>query len=149
MSFLLSPKPIKSIKRDLILTPKAVYLIGREKVKKGPEKGQIKEVLKRKMEFGSVSSVSLRWVLRESSRMVVRSQNEQDEGGVANAAFPFRSYITHTFVSSTRQDDFFVLHESQYDSLLESTFKTEFLSLLSKRYEDVTKTKLAISFSDR
>uniref|UniRef100_H3CXS5 Osteoclast-stimulating factor 1 n=1 Tax=Tetraodon nigroviridis TaxID=99883 RepID=H3CXS5_TETNG len=99
----------KSIKRDLILTPKAIYLIGREKVKKGPEKGQIKEVLKRKLEFGSISSVSL----------------------------------------STRQDDFFVLHESQYDSLLESTFKTEFLSLLSKRYEDVTKRQLTISFSDR
>lgn len=50
---------------------------------------------------------------------------------------------------STRQDDFFILHESQYDSLLESTFKTEFLSLLSKRYEEVLKRKLAISFNDR
>uniref|UniRef100_A0AAX7UHD3 Osteoclast-stimulating factor 1 n=1 Tax=Astatotilapia calliptera TaxID=8154 RepID=A0AAX7UHD3_ASTCA len=99
----------KSIKRDLILTPKGIYLIGREKVKKGPEKGQIKEVLKRKMEFGGISSVSL----------------------------------------STRQDDFFILHEAQYDSLLESNFKTEFLSLLSKRYEEVTKRKLTISFGDR
>lgn len=99
----------KMIKRDLILTPKGIYLIGREKVKKGPEKGMIKEVLKRKLEFGSISGVSL----------------------------------------STRQDDFFVLHEAQYDSLLESNFKTEFLSLLSKRYEDVTKRKLTISFADR
>uniref|UniRef100_A0A8D3E882 Myosin IF n=1 Tax=Scophthalmus maximus TaxID=52904 RepID=A0A8D3E882_SCOMX len=95
--------------RDLILTPKGIYLIGREKVKKGPEKGQIKEVLKRKLEIGSISGVSL----------------------------------------STRQDDFFILHEAQYDSLLESNFKTEFLSLLSKRYEDVTKSKLTISFTDR
>ncbi|XP_038138343.1 unconventional myosin-If [Cyprinodon tularosa] len=99
----------KSIKRDLILTPKGIYLIGREKVKKGPEKGQIQEVLKRKLEFGNISGVSL----------------------------------------STRQDDFFILHEAQYDSLLESNFKTEFLSLLSKRYEEVTQRKLAISFSDR
>ncbi|XP_036971311.1 unconventional myosin-If [Acanthopagrus latus] len=99
----------KSIKRDMILTPKGIYLIGREKVKKGPEKGQIKEVLKRKLEFGSISSVSL----------------------------------------STRQDDFFILHETQYDSLLESNFKTEFLSLLSKRYEEVNKRKLTISFTDR
>ncbi|XP_024135163.1 unconventional myosin-If [Oryzias melastigma] len=99
----------KSIKRDLILTPKGIYLIGREKVKKGPEKGQIKEVLKRKMEFESISGVSL----------------------------------------STRQDDFFILHETNYDSLLESNFKTEFLSLLSKRYEEVTKRKLTISFADR
>uniref|UniRef100_A0A3Q3LCR5 Myosin IF n=1 Tax=Mastacembelus armatus TaxID=205130 RepID=A0A3Q3LCR5_9TELE len=99
----------KSIKRDLILTPKGVYLIGREKVKKGPEKGQIKEVLKRKLEFANISAVSL----------------------------------------STRQDDFFILHEAQYDNLLESNFKTEFLSLLSKRYEEVTKRKLTISFADR
>ncbi|XP_068174773.1 unconventional myosin-If [Antennarius striatus] len=99
----------KSIKRDLILTPKGIYLIGREKVKKGEEKGQIKEVLKRKLEFGSINGVSL----------------------------------------STRQDDFFILHESQYDSLLESNFKTEFLSLLSKRYEEVTRRKLTISFTDR
>ncbi|XP_061594762.1 unconventional myosin-If [Cololabis saira] len=99
----------KSIRRDLILTPKAIYLIGREKVKKGPEKGQIKEVLKRKLEFDSIHAVSL----------------------------------------STRQDDFFILHEAAYDSLLESNFKTEFLSLLSKRYEEVTKRKLTISFSDR
>lgn len=53
---------IQSIKRDLILTPKGIYLIGREKVKKGPEKGQIKEVLKRKLEFGSIMSVSLRYL---------------------------------------------------------------------------------------
>lgn len=99
----------KSIKRDLILTPKGIYLIGREKVKKGPEKGLIKEVLKRKLEFASIGGVSL----------------------------------------STRQDDFFILHEAQYDSLLESNFKTEFLSLLSKRYEEVTKRKLTISFTDR
>lgn len=52
----------QSIKRDLILTPKGIYLIGREKVKKGPEKGQIKEVLKRKLEFGNISGVSLRLV---------------------------------------------------------------------------------------
>ncbi|KAM9831170.1 unconventional myosin-If [Neosynchiropus ocellatus] len=99
----------KSIKRDLILTPKGIYLIGREKIKKGPEKGQIKEVLKRKLEFESINSISL----------------------------------------STKQDDFFILHESQYDSLLESNFKTEFLSLLAKRYEEVTRRKLTISFADR
>uniref|UniRef100_A0AAR2J0Y6 Osteoclast-stimulating factor 1 n=1 Tax=Pygocentrus nattereri TaxID=42514 RepID=A0AAR2J0Y6_PYGNA len=99
----------KSIKRDLILTPKGIYLIGREKVKKGPEKGQIKEVLKRKLDIGSIRSVSL----------------------------------------STRQDDFFILHEAQYDSLLESMFKTEFLSLLCKRYEEQTKAKLCLTFNDR
>lgn len=60
----------QSIKRDLILSPKGIYLIGREKVKKGPEKGQIKEVLKRKMEFGSISSVSLRYLQENLLGMV-------------------------------------------------------------------------------
>jgi myosin-1 len=50
----------QSVRRDLILTPRCIYLIGREKVKKGPEKGQIREVLKRKLEFNSISGVSLR-----------------------------------------------------------------------------------------
>ncbi|KAK2542327.1 hypothetical protein Q9233_000419 [Columba guinea] len=98
----------KPIKRDFILTPKCFYVIGREKVKKGPEKGQIKEVLKKKVELQAVSGVSL----------------------------------------STRQDDFFILHESDADSFLESIFKTELISLLCKRYEELTHTKLCLSFKD-
>ncbi|KAH0619790.1 hypothetical protein JD844_014049 [Phrynosoma platyrhinos] len=98
----------KGIKRDLILSPKCVYLIGREKVKQGPDKGLVKEVLKRRIEVEKVLSVSL----------------------------------------STMQDDLFVLHEQQYDSLLESVFKTEFLSLLSKRYEEKTQRRLPLKFSN-
>ncbi|KAB0390766.1 hypothetical protein E2I00_000392, partial [Balaenoptera physalus] len=49
----------KAIKRDLILTPKCVYVIGREKVKKGPEKGQVREVLKKKLEIQALRGVSL------------------------------------------------------------------------------------------
>uniref|UniRef100_A0A672UUG0 Myosin IF n=1 Tax=Strigops habroptila TaxID=2489341 RepID=A0A672UUG0_STRHB len=98
----------KPIKRDFILTPKYFYLIGREKVKKGPEKGQIKEVLKKKVELQAVSGVSL----------------------------------------STRQDDFFILHENNADNFLESIFKTELISLLCKRYEELTHSKLSLSFKD-
>ncbi|NXC39747.1 MYO1E protein, partial [Penelope pileata] len=98
----------KSVKRDLVLTPKCIYLIGREKIKQGPEKGQVKEVLKRRMEVERILSVSL----------------------------------------STMQDDIFILHEQEYDSLLESVFKTEFLSLLSKRYEEKTQGKLPLKFSN-
>lgn len=36
-------------------------MIGREKVKQGPEKGQIQEVLKRQIELNKVQSVSLRY----------------------------------------------------------------------------------------
>ncbi|XP_006805660.1 myosin IEb [Neolamprologus brichardi] len=98
----------KSVKRDLILTPKFLYMIGREKMKHGPDKGQIQEVLKRKIEINKIQSVSL----------------------------------------STLQDDFFIIHEEEYDSVLQSVFKTEFLSLLVKRYEDKTQRKLPLKFNN-
>ncbi|XP_036702708.1 unconventional myosin-If isoform X3 [Balaenoptera musculus] len=98
----------KAIKRDLILTPKCVYVIGREKVKKGPEKGQVREVLKKKLEIQALRGVSL----------------------------------------STRQDDFFILQEDTADSFLESVFKTEFVSLLCKRFEEAVRRPLPLTFSD-
>ncbi|KAM4747533.1 unconventional myosin-Ie [Rhinophrynus dorsalis] len=98
----------KGVKRDLILTPRSVYLIGREKMKQGPEKGMVKEVVKRKIDVERVLSVSL----------------------------------------STMQDDFFIIHEQEYDSLLESIFKTEFISLLSKHYEEKTQRKLPLKFNN-
>ncbi|XP_034721640.1 unconventional myosin-Ie-like, partial [Etheostoma cragini] len=98
----------KTTKRDLILTPKFLYLIGREKVKQGPDKGQIQEVLKRKIELNKIQSVSL----------------------------------------STLQDDFFTVHEDEYDSVLQSVFKTEFLSLLVKRYQEKTQKKLPLKFNN-
>nr|XP_054106716.1 unconventional myosin-If isoform X3 [Callithrix jacchus] len=98
----------KPIKRDLILTPKCVYVIGREKVKKGPEKGQVREVLKKKLDIQALRGVSL----------------------------------------STRQDDFFILQEDTADSFLESVFKTEFVSLLCKRFEETTQRPLLLTFSD-
>ncbi|ELK31068.1 Myosin-If [Myotis davidii] len=96
------------IKRDLILTPRSVYMIGREKVKKGPEKGQVREVLKKKLEIQALRGVSL----------------------------------------STRQDDFFILQEEAADSFLESIFKTEFVSLLCKRFEEAARRPLPLTFSD-
>ncbi|CAG2209744.1 MYO1 [Mytilus edulis] len=41
----------KVAKRDLLLTPKYMYLIGREVIKKGPDKGRMIEVVKRKIKF--------------------------------------------------------------------------------------------------
>lgn len=98
----------RTVKQDLILTPKFLYLIGREKVKQGLEKGQIQEVLKRKIELHKVQSVSL----------------------------------------SCLQDDLFIVHEEVYDSVLQSVFKTEFLSLLVKRFEEKTNKKLPLKFNN-
>lgn len=49
---------------------------------------------------------------------------------------------------STRQDDFFILQEEAADSFLESIFKTEFVSLLSKRFEEAARRPLPLTFSD-
>ncbi|XP_060576801.1 unconventional myosin-Ie-like isoform X2 [Ruditapes philippinarum] len=99
----------KSTKRDLLLTPQNIYLIGREKIKKGAQKGQMVEVVKRKLPLEEVQSVAF----------------------------------------STMQDDIFLLHiQNDYASVLESVFKTEFLSLLTKRYKDKTGKELRLIFSD-
>lgn len=49
----------KVTRRDLLLTGSALFLVGREKVKKGKNKGTYQEVIKRKIEFEILSSVSL------------------------------------------------------------------------------------------
>lgn len=49
---------------------------------------------------------------------------------------------------STLQDDVFIVHEEEYDSVLQSVFKTEFLSLLVKRYQDKTQKKLPLKFNN-
>lgn len=46
------------------------------------------------------------------------------------------------------QDDFLLLHEEEYDSLLECVFKTEFISLLTRRYEERTQKKLPLKFGN-
>ena len=58
-------------------------------------------------------------------------------------------FLTFIFCSPY-QDDFIVLHvANDYDSVLESLFKTEFLHVLSKKFEARTKRKLDINFSER
>nr|CAB3264157.1 unconventional myosin-If [Phallusia mammillata] len=100
----------KTTKRDLMMSSKFIYLIGREVVKKGPEKGQIKEVLKRQIDLDQIRAIS----------------------------------------TSPYQDDFFVIHvANDYDSVLESLFKTEFLHVLSKKYEARANRKLDINFTQR
>lgn len=44
------------------MTNKLVYLIGREVIKKGAQKGQIEEVIKRRLEYEQITRVSLRYV---------------------------------------------------------------------------------------
>ena len=41
-----------------MLTPKAVFLIGRQKVKSGPNKGQMEPVVNRKLDLENIAKVS-------------------------------------------------------------------------------------------
>jgi len=50
---------------------------------------------------------------------------------------------------STKQDDIFVVYISNDDvSVLESKFKTEFLTVLAKHYKALTQRDLVIEFRD-
>lgn len=182
-----SPQPIK---RDLILTPKCIYVIGREKVKKGPEKGQVQEVLKKKVEIQAVRGVALRCLYPQRAPcafpaaippllvLQIASQNcflgltpgcsglipgsvlkdstwrDSRDGDPQKPDCPDAKQVpipgTHLplLAPSTRQDDFFVLQEDSADSFLESIFKTEFLSLLCKRFEEAMRRPLTLTFSD-
>lgn len=46
-------------RRDLLLTGKSLFLIGREKLTKTPDKGKLVEVVKRRLNFDQISHVSL------------------------------------------------------------------------------------------
>ncbi|GAB6019968.1 Unconventional myosin-Ie [Chamberlinius hualienensis] len=66
----------KMIKRDLILTSKCLFLIGREKIKKGPEKGKIKEVIKRKIDLDNIVQISLS--ILQDDFIVIHVKNDYD-----------------------------------------------------------------------
>ena len=52
-------RKFKVEKRDLVLTGKALWLIGREKITGGPDKGKLVPAVSRKIEFDIISKVSL------------------------------------------------------------------------------------------
>lgn len=84
------------------------------------------EVVKRKIPLETISSVSLRYL--------------------------YCSIICSVYfvvcVSSPLQDDFFVIHvQNDFDSVLESVLKTEFLTLLSEKYKHLTQSQMRFAFS--
>lgn len=97
----------KTGRRELLLSAQNVYLIGREKIKKGPEKGRVIEVVKRKIPVDRFTGVSL----------------------------------------SPYQDDFMVLHvKDEYDTVVQTVFKTEFITLLCEKYHKTTQQTLRVDF---
>ena len=68
----------------------------------------------------------------------------------AVARFEAMVFIYLTFLFSPLQDDFIVVHiPGEYDSVLETVFKTEFLTLLSSKYQDSTNRQLKVDISSR
>ncbi len=58
--------------------------------------------------------------------------------------------LLHTCPHSPFQDDFVVLHvKGEYDSVMETVLKTEFLTLLSEKYQTITSSKLSFTFNRR
>ena len=54
------------------------------------------------------------------------------------------------YFSSPLQDDFIVLHiPGEYDSVLETVFKTEFLTLLSSKYQESLSRQLKVDITSR
>ena len=97
-------------KRDLLLSAQHLYLIGRERIKRGPQAGQVVEKVMRKITMGTIESIDL----------------------------------------STRQDDFMVIRVKEaFPSILETVFKTEFLTVISDRFLAQTNRNLRITFSDQ
>lgn len=82
--------------------------------------------------------ISLGWAQAQRDPQIPPSPAGTSHGGVD----------TPGCSSSTRQDDFFILHENGGDNFLESIFKTELISLLCKRFEELTRSKLPLSFKD-
>ena len=58
--------------------------------------------------------------------------------------------VIFCFYSSTLQDDFVVLHvPGEYDTVFETVFKTEFLTVLTKKYEAEVGRPLTLDFKDK
>lgn len=58
-------------------------------------------------------------------------------------------YIIFFLWFSTMQDDLLILHvKNSYDSVLDVPLKTEFLSLLSKKYKEKFGRDFTLNFSD-
>eukprot|EP01135_Chromosphaera_perkinsii_P001858 Nk52_evm7s212 gene=Nk52_evmTU7s212 len=63
-------------KRDFLISNEAVYMIGFEKVAKGPEKGKIQRVVKRRLQFNQIGSVSVS--TRQDDFVVIHVPTEYD-----------------------------------------------------------------------
>lgn len=108
------------------MTDQNLILTGLEKEKAGPNKGKLVYVIKRKIPYSNIVSVSMRYYceLAIFARVILIS------------------------VCSTKSDGFVIIHVAEYDSLLSSAFKTELVAVLYERYNFHKKQSLPVQFKD-
>ncbi len=100
-------------------------------------KGQFVEVVKRKIPLDKIASVSLRYSAYTHSTP-------------HNPPTPLLTIHPLHTPHSPFQDDFLVLHvRDEYDSVFETVLKTEFLTLLSEKYQTITSSRLSFTFNRR
>lgn len=65
----------KSSGRELLVTDRHLYVLGSEKAKDGPNKGKFVKVLKRKVPFNQIQSISMRYTIYlRMTEFLVRKQ---------------------------------------------------------------------------
>ena len=63
-------KGVKKAMRDLIVTPKGIFLVGRQVDKSGPNKGQEIETVTRRIDFDALYQVKFKYLLQTLSSKV-------------------------------------------------------------------------------
>ncbi|EMP27973.1 Myosin-Ie [Chelonia mydas] len=111
------------------------YQLGQSKVFiKAPESLFLLEEMRERRYDGYARVIQKAWRKHVAVRKYIRMREEASASPTPG---------------STLQDDFLIIHGPQYDSVLESVFKTELLSLLCKRYEERTRRQLTVKFSNQ
>jgi len=93
----------KKTKLDLMLSSKHLYLIGRELIKKGPEKGNIVEVLKRKIEIEKIKSISVSTMQDDMFVVHVRPSNDPTTSYDSVLESIFKTEFLHVLSKITKK----------------------------------------------
>jgi myosin I len=129
-------RQFKKQKRDFILTNKAIYLIGREEIKTNNKPSENKQLLKATKLFNKASDLLFK-KSNENRQFVEVVKRRLDLDKIEK------------IVTSPLQDNFIIiLPFNDYATIVELEFKTEFLTMYSKRFKEFSPSSpINIQFS--
>lgn len=64
----------KSVGREVLVTENNLFIMGSEKAKEGPNKGKFVKIVKRKVPFNQLQSISMRYFLNPNYLILVQKQ---------------------------------------------------------------------------